>query len=94
MTRIAPISLTRGFLVLALGLSVSCDDSASNACDDYVDYMCECHSADYDCGQLQNTYADPDSSDLDSCQIALEDQEAEDAENPDFVCGGDTGSAG
>ena len=83
-----PISLASALRVACLGLVLSCDDESSrNACDQYVAYMCDCHPSDYDCGQLENTYANPDSADLDACRIALEDQEAADAEASDFACG-------
>ena len=90
MTRLSSIASALG-LGAAL-LLPACDDSAgSNECDDYVDYMCDCHSADYDCDQLRNTYSDPDSETLDECAIALEDQEAQDAE--DGVACDDSGTA-
>lgn len=79
-------------LALALLFAPACDDSAgTNECDEYVDYMCDCHPDEYDCDQLRNTYSDPDSETLDECAIALEDQEAQD-EADGAVCG-DTGVA-
>lgn len=81
------ISLARILLVAAAAPALSCDDESSrNACDEYVAYMCDCHEADFDCAQLENTYANPDSADLDSCRIALEDQESTDAGDPGFAC--------
>ena len=90
MPRSLPIALTRSLAVLGVALSVSCDDaSQTDACDRYVEYMCDCHNDEYDCEQLRNTYADPDSATLDECAIALEDQEELDA--GDCPTGGDTG---
>ena len=84
-----PISPARVLLLAALGAPLSCDDaSATNACDAYVAYMCDCHALDFDCGQLENTYANPDSADLDSCRLALDDQEAADAADSGFTCSG------
>ena len=87
------IPFLRSILALGLLTAVSCDDAGStNSCDKYVDYMCDCHSDEYDCAQLETTYAYLDSSLQHECAISLEDQEDEDGSNPDFSCG-DTGSA-
>lgn len=93
MTRFPSISLALSSAALALtaALLPGCDDSSSNSCDEYVDYMCDCHSAEYDCQDLRNTYADPDSELQDECALSLEDQEDQDAEDG-AVCG-DTGTA-
>ncbi len=83
------ISPARVLCLAGLSLVLSCDDAAStNACDAYVAYMCDCHAADYSCDQLENTYANPDSADLDSCRIALDTQEETDAKDTGFACSG------
>ena len=91
MTRTLSIAPT--LLLAFAGLALpACDDAAaSNECDEYVDYMCDCHSEEYDCQQLRNTYSDPDYETLDECAIALEDQEKVDAE--DGADCGDSGTA-
>ena len=80
MTRTLSIAPT--LLLAFVGFALpACDDAAvANECDDYVDYMCDCHGEEYDCQQLRNTYSDPDSETLDECAIALDDQEDVDAE--------------
>jgi len=59
-------------------LSLACSDS--NSCDDYVDYVCECHADDpaYDCAALQTTYEDADDALQDECSIILADLEDQD----------------
>lgn len=63
-----------------LAMTVGCEP---NPCDDYVDYMCDCHDgeAGVDCETLENTYANADAELQDECSIALEDQQDEDALN-------------
>lgn len=83
--------MTGRIAATALGLLmiVGCEP---NPCDDYVDYMCDCHPEE-DCASLENTYANADAELQDACAIELEDQEAEDAAN-DWVCGQeDTGTS-
>jgi hypothetical protein len=60
----------------ALGIA-ACDPA--NPCDEYVDYMCDCHP-EVSCDDLLTTYAEPDPSVQDECAILLNDQEAEDAD--------------
>ncbi len=65
-----------GVVVLAVGF-VACDPA--NPCDEYVDYMCDCHS-EVSCEDLTLTYGNPDSSVQSECAILLDEQEQEDAE--------------
>lgn len=67
---------------LGLALLVGCEPSP---CDDYVDYMCDCHP-EVDCEALRNTYANPDADLQDACAIDLEDQQDDDAA-AGLVCG-------
>ena len=50
------------------------------ACDDYVDYVCECHADDpgYDCEELRLLYEDAEGAELADCQLAMQDQVAAD----------------
>ena len=48
----------------------------SNACDDYVNYMCDCSSED--CIELTNLYDEPTQEDLEACSQRLDEQQAED----------------
>ncbi|MFT4974637.1 MAG: hypothetical protein ACI8S6_000520 [Myxococcota bacterium] len=60
----------------ALGL-VACDDT--NACDEYITYVCDCGTQD-ECDEVSNIYADPDESLVDECAIALDDERSADSE--------------
>lgn len=60
---------------VAAGMA-ACDPA--NPCDQYVDYMCDCHP-EVSCGDLTTTYADPDPSVQDECAVLLELQEEQDA---------------
>ena len=75
----------------AVSLCAACDDSG-NACDDYVQYVCDCADQTA-CDDATNTYADADSKLQDECQDALEDAEAADADaGKDCTAYGDTGA--
>ena len=65
---------------LPLAMVTACFEEPENACDRYVDYMCECHADDegFDCAELQAAYADADQTLQESCQLDLEDQRASD----------------
>lgn len=70
-----------GIPVLAafVGALFACDEP-ENACDDYVDYMCDCHADDpeFDCETLTATYANAGPDVQDQCVIDLEDQQEAD----------------
>ncbi len=63
-----------------IGCLIACGDES---CDEYVDYMCECHADDpeFDCEEIRRTYSSDDPDTLDQCQIDLADQRDEDADN-------------
>lgn len=82
-----PIS-TLGALLL-VSLSACLDD----ACAEYVDYMCDCHADDTDCGDLRTAYDNADADLQDECIVALEDQEDADAADG-LECPADTGASG
>lgn len=83
----------RQLMVPAAWLLVALGCEETDPCDEYVDYMCECHANDegFDCQALRNTYADADPAVQDQCAVALREQEDADAANG-YVCGegGDT----
>jgi outer membrane murein-binding lipoprotein Lpp len=66
--------------LLAAGALAGCVEESP--CDRYVDYICDCHpeDPDFDCAEARETYAGADASLEDECQIALDDQKAEDEE--------------
>ena len=65
--------------------AVGCE--IEDPCDEFVEYMCECHDGgDVSCEELQTTLLGADADVQDECAIALADQEAMDAANPDFDC--------
>ncbi len=104
--------MERGLALGALGLVLTCFPVAcgdTNSCDDYVDYVCECHAEDpaYDCEALQTTYEDADDQLQDECSIILADLEDQDEQDGTGCLtdtgtsdsgtggsGGDTGTAG
>lgn len=70
---IAKLATVAGLLVVA----VAC---GGDPCQDYVDYMCQCHGDDsgFDCDELQRVYSDPDPSVEQQCQLDLSRQEDQD----------------
>ena len=67
--------MTRWAAALALGM-VACDPA--NPCDEYVDYMCDCHP-EVSCEELTLTYENPDPGVQDECAVQLDQQEEDDA---------------
>jgi len=79
-------------LLAALLAATGCLDDASDPCDEYVAYMCDCHGDTEDCDQLASTYAGADQDLQDECAISLDDQQTEDEEiGHTCTSGGDTG---
>ena len=63
--------------IAATGLMASdCTTKTTNACDDYVNYMCDCSSED--CTELTNLYDEPTQEDLEACSRQLDEQQIED----------------
>ncbi|MCB9742928.1 MAG: hypothetical protein H6741_05455 [Alphaproteobacteria bacterium] len=91
-------AITFGTALAALFVAVACFEPA-NPCDEYVDYICDCHADDdrpgYDCQTLRRTYENADADLQTDCQIAYDEQLDVDADEG-FVCagGGDTGDSG
>ncbi len=50
------------------------------ACEDYADYICECHADEYDCNEVRLEVSDPDADQLADCQVELDDLQADDAD--------------
>ncbi|MCB9760647.1 MAG: hypothetical protein H6739_12465 [Alphaproteobacteria bacterium] len=75
-----------------VGLGAACEPA--DPCDEYVDYICTCHAEDdrpgYDCETLRITYQNANPELQDDCQVSLDDQVDQDAEEG-FQCAGDTG---
>ena len=96
--------LIGGFVATLTTFALACGDS--NSCDDYVDYVCECHADDpaYDCEALQTPYEDADDELQAACSIILADLEEQDEQDgtgcvtdtggADTGGGGDTGTGG
>lgn len=67
------------FVALAsLGLA-ACEDTGG-PCEEYVDYMCDCHLDASECAELETVYEEPDADLQDECAISLDDQQEEDEE--------------
>jgi hypothetical protein len=77
-------------LVLVVSFLAACDVSAQ-PCDDYVDYMCDCHPEDpddpdaVDCADLTNQFSDTDPALEDECISSLDEQRDKDDAN-DWEC--------
>ena len=68
-------------LALALIACGPASTGAKNSCDDYVDYMCDCHGddPDVDCEEFATVYGDADAEQQVACEDALSEQEDADA---------------
>jgi len=78
-----------------LALSTGCIEE-KNYCDEYVDYMCDCHEddPDYDCAAQQAIYADADFEQQQECSISLDEQIQQDQDDGlDCQLGNDTGNS-
>ena len=82
-------------LLLLLPLSVACLEEKDH-CEEYGEYMCDCHAddPDYDCSNLQSIYAETDLEQQNECAITLDEQLQEDLdEGKDCEVEGDTGES-
>lgn len=80
---------------LLLPLSVACLEEKDH-CEEYVDYMCDCHAddPDYDCEALNSIYAETDLEQQNECAITLDEQIQDDSEEgTDCQTGSDTGES-
>ncbi|MFZ5478340.1 MAG: hypothetical protein ACOZNI_16350 [Myxococcota bacterium] len=74
---------------MLLALFVACY-SASGPCQDYCDYICDCHP-ELDCDGCYTEYGSADPALQDECEEALLDQQDADAAEG-LECGADTGA--
>ena len=61
-------ALMMGLAMATLAIGLACEPS--NACDEYVNYLCDC-DAEIDCDQLAAEFEDADQSRQDSCQAEM-----------------------
>lgn len=90
--------MTRSTLFTMLLLSTACFED-KDYCEEYVDYMCDCHddNPDYDCATQQAIYEEATLEQQTQCALSLDEQMIEDEENGrecDLGTGGDTGDTG
>lgn len=66
--------------ILPIFLLAACEDTikSTTSCDDYVDYICDCHSGnpDYDCDELSSMYSDPSTDQESECSVFLDEQKS------------------
>ncbi len=76
--------LLNGLVLVGALAATAC---VSDPCQDYVDYICQCHADDpaYDCETLRTTYENADAELQDECSLALSEQQAQD-EADGIVC--------
>lgn len=65
----------------------------SSACDDYVEYMCDCHPEE-DCAELRTIHQDAVGEELTDCTIALDEQKEEDVASGNECATDDAGDSG
>lgn len=77
----------------ALGVA-SCELDSSGPCNNYCDYICECHADDgsLSCEDCRTIYSDEDPSLQDECETSLTDLQNADAD-AGTGCPLDTGAA-
>ena len=71
----------------------ACDGLLGDPCNDYVDYVCDCHAddLDYDCETIRLAHENHDVEQYEDCQLELDRVKVADAASG-FVCAtGDTG---
>ncbi len=68
------------FLLLGC-LETTDDGTASNTCDEYVEYMCNCHPEEGSCSDLYTQFEAPSHDDLENCAVDLDAQIEEDTTN-------------
>lgn len=68
-------------VTLLLLAGAACDGEASDnqPCDQYVDYLCECHADT--CADAQAQYGEASADEQDACIDALAEQQEEDEQN-------------
>ena len=77
------------FATLALLGLTACDNT--NACDEYITYVCDC-GTQTECDDVTNIYSAPDNSLIDECAVALDEEISADNDAGEACSGSDTGS--
>lgn len=89
--------MPRAALLLSLSLAALTACVPTSPCDEYVDYICDCHADDnrpgYDCDTLRVTYQNADPELQDECQVALNEQEQQDVDEGYLCDAGDSAVA-
>ncbi|MFN7146422.1 MAG: hypothetical protein ACK4YP_21795 [Myxococcota bacterium] len=71
-------------LLASVALAPACfGTSFADPCQDYCDYICECHAGEegYDCEQCRTEYTSSDPALQDECETSLVDLQGEDQAN-------------
>jgi hypothetical protein len=73
-------------------LLLACFGTSSDPCQDYCDYICDCHAGEsgYDCDSCRTEYATTDAELQDECETTLIDLQDED-DAAGHTCAADTG---
>ena len=74
MRRLMAVGAVFGFLI-------ACGEG--QPCDEYVDYMCDCHGDEVDCTELSTSLVGGSQDVQDQCSIDLAEQESADEEAGD-----------
>lgn len=86
----------KNLLLLLIPLSVACLED-KDYCEEYIDYICDCHAddPDYDCDSLQSIYAESTLEQQNECSLTLDEQQQDDVDDGvECEIGDDTGEAG
>jgi len=83
--------MRRHLVLLAVGF-MACEDK--DHCDEYVDYICDCHAddPDFNCDEQRSIYEEASLDQQNECAIELDNQEQSDQDNGEGCENGDTGS--
>lgn len=65
----------------------------TSACDDYVEYMCDCHPEE-NCAELRTIHQDAIGEELTDCTIALDEQKDEDVVSENECATADAADSG
>ena len=71
---------------ISILLMMACMDAtdqgtASNSCEEYVEYMCNCHPEEGSCSDLHTQFEDPTPDDMENCAVDLDAQIETDTTN-------------
>lgn len=82
----------RRFFIASISLLATAACVPTSACDDYVEYMCDCHPEE-DCAELRTIHQDAVGEELTDCSIALSEQKQEDVSTGNECATEDTGDS-